>query len=315
MAGISSKAAGKLENKFKYNGKELQNQEFSNGSGLELYDFGKRNYDPQIGRWHTVDPKAEQMRRYTPYNYAFDNPLRYIDPEGMAPYDVIFTSNGKEVSRIKSEKVNKTIEIGNETLLGANLHKDGKVAYVTALLPDGATVNNPDATSTGNNSAGSTETQAKPTTTKSDAANEEPDNPAKQTSDLVGAFNDAGARGVTKVGNVAKAADATGEIAAMAGGLSKVLAGSAVLANAISAGIAANDVYDQAKSGGLSNVLHHRAIEDAIVGTAGTIASGLVLAADIGLIAAVAPVVPIFATAALIYGGATLIWDAMHGKK
>ena len=46
----------------------------------------------------------------------------------------------------------------------------------------------------------------------------------------------------------------------------------------------------------------------------GTIASGLVLAADIGLIAAVAPIVPIIATAALIYGGAMLIWDATHEK-
>jgi RHS repeat-associated protein len=84
MAGISDKAVktSYAENKYRYNGKELQHQEFSDGTGLEEYDYGARIYDPQIGRWGVLDKMAEKTLGWSPYNYALNDPISNVDLEG-----------------------------------------------------------------------------------------------------------------------------------------------------------------------------------------------------------------------------------------
>jgi len=78
------------KNRYLYNGKEY----ISEGD-LNWYDYGKRFYDPVIGHWPSPDPRAEKYFSWSPYNYAADNPILYIDPKG----DTIIVNNTGYITR------------------------------------------------------------------------------------------------------------------------------------------------------------------------------------------------------------------------
>ncbi|MFT3739683.1 MAG: RHS repeat-associated core domain-containing protein [Breznakibacter sp.] len=81
------------ENRYLYNGKELQGDGFG-GAELGWYDYGARFYDAQLGKFHTIDDYCEFLDNYTPYNYAINNPIYFIDYNGENPVAVVAAGIG-----------------------------------------------------------------------------------------------------------------------------------------------------------------------------------------------------------------------------
>ncbi len=136
MAGISSKAAGTLTNNFKFGGKELQSNEFSDNNGLELYDFHARMYDQQTGHFPNPDPLSEKFSSWSPYVYSYSNPIRFGDPTGMSGTDWVmkdntwtYNENIKTSEQAKAAGYDDFVENGS-TIDNAKIGKDGRVGAV-----------------------------------------------------------------------------------------------------------------------------------------------------------------------------------------
>jgi len=84
MEALCYNSGADIANNYLYSGKELQPD-----YNLQWYDYGARLYDPQLGRWHSLDPLAEKYFLLSPYNFTLNNPLRFIDPNGEGVDEIV----------------------------------------------------------------------------------------------------------------------------------------------------------------------------------------------------------------------------------
>jgi RHS repeat-associated protein len=142
MAGISSKALnfGGVENKHLFLGEELQSKEFSDGSGLELYDMNARHYDQQIGRFTGIDILSESFYQWNPYSYSYNNPVRFFDKTGLSADDFVQRKDGT-IYWDKNANDQATTK-KDETYLGKTLEFKFD-SYIDAKLWDGPLWNFP----------------------------------------------------------------------------------------------------------------------------------------------------------------------------
>jgi RHS repeat-associated protein len=114
--GVAVTTPNKDINKYLYNGKELQD-------GTNWLDYGARMYQPELGRWMTIDPLTEKSRWSSPFTYGNNNPIKFIDPNGMEAIGADGLTSQQWLENKGDEEKNKQSRNANQGKSVANINK------------------------------------------------------------------------------------------------------------------------------------------------------------------------------------------------
>jgi RHS repeat-associated protein len=114
--------------KFRFGKKEFQDE-----LGLNFYDFGFRNYMPDIGRWGCVDNMSEKYLSASPYHYAGNNPVLFYDVDGNEFTKAAWEWVKQLVADINSRQESNNKDIANYTANNSELEATrGETATLAA---------------------------------------------------------------------------------------------------------------------------------------------------------------------------------------
>lgn len=84
---------------------------------IDLTDPDAQPYLDTAGRWFSPDPLSEEFSSWTPYNFAFNNSIKNIDPDGRAAFDWV---HNRETNQVywNNDAVSQGTAGANETYLG-----------------------------------------------------------------------------------------------------------------------------------------------------------------------------------------------------
>lgn len=108
---------------------------------IDLSDPDAQPYLDTAGRWFSPDPLSEEFSSWTPYNFAFNNPIKNVDPDGRAAFDWVHNRQTNQVYW-NNDATSQATAGANETYLGKSGTYTAYDGTTTALFDNNKAQNN-----------------------------------------------------------------------------------------------------------------------------------------------------------------------------